>query len=892
MKKASLLWAPLFSAFGILLSVLGGIWVGLRAFLFPGSFPHYPYDWNWILFYACLLIAVFGLVRFWRGRLLLVVTGLGGLAVLVVSCVQAGLVKEFLAWAWLVILAASLGDALIRRIIGNIAHSVAARLFLGLALGFGGLMLVGLLLGVLGGYTLTWTLITLGALTVLTLPGWFLWIRNLCQKNFSRLVTVWKTADLRALALGVGVIAIFLLGPYLWASAPAIRWDSLSYHVSAPQIYIDHHAMVEIPESAQAYWSHYAEMLYTLGMQLAGQPLPGWLHLTMGILAAAITALFGTKLVNARVGILAAGLVISLPLINYEIGSAYMDAFSMAYITAMLFSAYLWWERRDSRWILLAGIFGGLATGLKLNSLPFVIVLGVFVLFILLKRHRFTGATFRAGILFILPVFLLWLPWLIRDGIWTGNPIFPNYNGFFKSPDWSQSTFFALQGVSESIFVRLLRVPWDIVVNSNQFYREAPGGALLALPWLALPWGYLYSDALPRSTRRTFLALLGYVALAILFLFNISWNARYLMPVYPLLALLAAANIETLFHMEISGWKKPAAGAVGAILAIAYLLAGQASVIIRMPDLSERYPYRLAVGMEQQSEFKSRTLPFLPAFEYLDRLPGETKVLSLGVEFRLYTRARIYAPLFSYEAQQVLQNSQTAEDLAGALKEKGFAYLLVYIPEQRHRPDVYSSPGLTPDFYRKYTRLAFAQNRTYLYRLNFDNHPVEISQVNFLSAPGFEKTGPNQAPTWVETGKPAIILDAEKSRTGNTAALLFGPEAPDSYNSLSQSLTIEGGNIFTLRGWARSDDPEASLQFSIQWRDGNGRPLRTDWDWIPVNDDWQEYSLSATAPQESRSVVISLAAIGDRSIWFDDLCFSEGGYWDTLCESAMDNSSN
>jgi len=717
MKHSAFRLTPFITALGLLLSAVGGIMVGFRAFLYPGTFPRYPNDWNWLIFYAGLLISAFVLARIWRGRLLLAACAALALLALAVSTLQAGLVKELVAWVWFVLLAASLGDFLLVKLIGLPNLNTFDRIVLGTALGFGGLMVLGFLLGIAGGYTQTSTLILLGILSAAAIPRWVRGIIRGFSNRWDKFITAWKSTDLRGLSLAIAVLLIFLLGPYLWASAPAIRWDSLSYHVAVPQIYIAHQAMVEIPESAQTYWAHYAEMLYTLGMLVAGQPLPGWFHLTMGGLAAATAVSLGRALVNWRTGILAGLLIITLPLVNFEIGSAYMDGFTMAYITAMLFTGLLWLRQNSSGYLALAGIFAGIAAGLKLNALPFIAVFGAALFIFILRQKPFSFARIGQILFFLVPFLLLWVPWLARDAVWTGNPIFPNYNSIFKSDQWPQSDVFAVKEISGNSLLRWVRAPLDLVLHSDQFYREAPGGVLLALPWLALPWGYLTAKSMyPR--RPYWLALIAFSVSSTLLVSLISWNLRYLFPLYPVMALLAAANFEILFQQGRSLTVKWPAVVAGSLLAAAYLLAGQASILVRMPDIPERYPFPLAIGTETQTEFKSRTLPFLPAFEYLNQQPGEVKVLSLGIEFRLDTRANIYAPLFSAEAKRLLHDYPTEADLIQALREYGYDFILVYVPEQQFRPEVYTSPALSPGFYSQYARLVFEQNQVYLYALD------------------------------------------------------------------------------------------------------------------------------------------------------------------------------
>ncbi len=107
-------------------------------------------------------------------------------------------------------------------------------------------------------------------------------------------------------------------------------------------------------------------------------------------------------------------------------------------------------EAPDWRAMALAGLLAGMATGLKLTSLPFAAALGIMLLLVLgLRAALVAGAAMALGFL------LCWAPhaWTLwRE---TGNPTFPLNNAVFRSPDWLPRNFLdtrflprsALQGV-------------------------------------------------------------------------------------------------------------------------------------------------------------------------------------------------------------------------------------------------------------------------------------------------------------------------------------------------------------------------------------------------------------------------------------------------------------
>ena len=858
--------------FGLLLSVAVGIWVGISAHINHGTFPIYPGDWRWFVFYGSLLVLGASLVWVNHGKVLLILSVITLTGLIGVTTILAGLTWELLALVWLVLTAVSLGDTLLRWLIGKTIESPIERLLLSLPLGFGGLMLLGLLLGIVGGYNRLWAFGTLGIIFLLSAPVWFRWVWTTLRKAVPIVAEEWKTRDYKFAAIILFIGVLFFISPYLWASAPTIRWDALTYHVAAPAVYIEQGRMIEIPEGVQTYYVHYAEMLFTLGLLLANQPLPGWLHLVAGIGAASLTGLLGSRIVNKRVGGVAALLFFALPLVNYEIGTAYIDGFTTLFVTAMLFAGFNWWKTKADRWLCLSGVFAGIAVGIKLNATPFVVVYVLLIAFLIFRQTRSWKSLIYPLVITGIPIVVLWAPWLIRDALWTGNPVFPYYNAIFKSPEWIQPDVLTFDGRANRSQWGFLNIPWEIVMNTRKYYMEGSGGAVLSLPWLALPWCYFGTQFFERGTKKYLLTALGYGLLATIGLFLIIPHARYLMPIYPVMAILAAANLDVVGR-SVGGIKsQKLAIIVGIVVAVAYFLSAQISNISRMQSLNERIPYKVALGMESWSQFLSRTLPFYPVFQYLNELPQKVKVFSLGVEFRQYTKARIFGGL--YEVQQGLESVQSPTGLSQRLSDVGYDYLLIYTPDFFSRPEVHSSPGLTPEFFTRYTSIVAAQNHVYLYRLTPGPNDKPNHSQNLLGNAGFELAENGKLSTWFAAGSSMLDQSGKNAFEGKSTVLLEGNESPDGNSALVQTVQIESGGIYTLGTWGRAAGDRAALQILVRWLDVDGAEIRTDYDWIPLSQEWNYYWLSAEAPKGAFSVETSFTVLNTGTAWLDASSFT------------------
>lgn len=856
---------------GVAFSLIAGIYVGLRAYLIPGAFPHYSADSRWFAFYGGMILAALGLTWFYRGRLLLALTVTLALVFIGTTILRAGLVKESLYYIWLIALMFAVGDFLLERITKGAPNSKADRAVLGLPLGAGSMMVLGMLLGAVGAYSRAVLVVLMLVLSLVAIPRWVRGAFRCVKATWSKTRDRLRSADLRAFAQALFLFLLFCVGPFLWSSAPAIRWDALSYHVSVPSIYIGNGGMVEVPESVQSYFVHYAEMLFTLGLLFAGQPLPGWLHFTMGLASALSAGILGAKVVNKRVGILSALLVISLPIINYEIGTAYIDGFIMLFVISMIYAGLLWWERKTEGYLVISGICAGMAIGIKLNALPFAAAFLLIAMVLIFTRTRSAKAVIKPLLLFSLPGVLLWSPWLLREFLWTGNPIYPYFDWLFGVGGAASGSAVTWGSGVGSPSARSPTIIWNMVVNSSTYYHEAPGGAILALPWLALPWGYLWQGFSGRESRLRIGAISVYTFTALIMFLTISDHLRYLMPLYPMMGILAAANLDIFLKLGQTRLAKTALAVSFSVLGLLLLLAAQAAIIIRMPGLAERYPYPLAFGMETREQFLDRTLPFYTAFQYLDQQAGRPKVLALGVDFRLYTRALIDDPLF--DSENIVKENRDPAGLASALNEGGYQYVLLYPVEMRTRPQFYSSSALTPGFFQTYTQLVFTNNKVFLFRFIPTGCSVTEGE-NLLQNGGFERIIQNEPDSWRPVQSRVLSTEGPDPASAHSM-LLEGAKSPSGTASLSQLAEVNGGAVYSLGVWAKASGDAASAVLAIHWNGAGGKVIATVQQQYTISTQWENLWLFTTAPPDAVSADIVLATAQGSSLWFDDASLTE-----------------
>lgn len=623
------------------------------------------------------------------------------------------LVLTFLHLLWFALLAAGSagwGRWLLRRV-GLNADDAVAEASLSLGLGLGLVSYAAFALASLRLFT-PWTL---SLLTLAAMAGAVWHLRLGC----------WLFG-LRAGRPGLwgGLLAAYVLllaaANLLTALTPAWDWDGVAYHLALPKIYLQAGGFVFRPDIYHNLFPQFTEMLFSLGFWSPFGAAAKLIHYGFGLLAAAaVYSLARASKLGAWAG-LAAAFFYSQYLVHVESGTAFIDLATTAYTALALLSlrqAASTSGPPQPHWHALAALFAGMAAATKWHGL---ILLACLVLWQMVwvwqtdpdsagvKLRRMAGLLFWAS----LPV----IPYFARAWLLGGNPIWPLGYSLFGGRWWDaeaarlMTAFVADFAGHAKGWLGFLRLPWDLMMSAPAF---GVGAAQARLPLLGLflllaGGGWLLlrrRSAAPRWTRTALGAGLFGFFLAVWF--ASSPQFRYLLPVFPLLAWLAAVVCQKLWDVP-GGAPRPQAGAslnnlappahsegdilqrlkwpslrqkpgssalqgkVLAILACALLLA------VHPPAHRDTLEHVKAVaGVVQPGDFLARRLNHYPACLYLNQNAGPGERVLLFNENRGFYLDADY--LWGDPLNQNLiayRRLGSAADLRGRLRELGVRWVL------------------------------------------------------------------------------------------------------------------------------------------------------------------------------------------------------------------------
>jgi len=545
------------------------------------------------------------------------------------------------------------------RIVDVVGMDRRERVLIASAMGFGVMSLVWLTLGALKLYSplLAWALTIL--LVISTIKASIRWLGD-----FRKLLEGLAPADWVTWSFAI-FVSVLMLAALTEALLPPVRYDSHLYHLLFPKHFIASGGIAFMPSNSIWGYSLGGEMLYTWAMLMGRAETATVLGWFLGILAVLgigmLTARYGTRAAWVSMGSVLAG-----KSLWSSLGWGYVDWITAFYGIAIIASFHGWSKRRNSRWLVIAALQVGFAIGTKYSA-GIAILAGLACLLLLQRGRR----SLILGATFIAVTALTILPWLIKNAVATGAPMYP----FLGESDWisaSEQAFIRGRMNSAPLWQSLL-LPLSASILGVE---GAPGfstsiGPLMAGLLLGVIWGRKKADGLIQvalifvTTGFGIWALMSsqYEALA-------SSRLYYVMfPAWAILAGFAYHSIPEVSWANV-GLKRIAYGLVVASLGFSAL---NATIFI----LSEQTLPTLFGVQSKETYLRHRLGPYFSAIERIKALGKDATILMLweGRGYLCYPGCIADARISRW--YEISREYDTAEEILGMWREEGITHLLL-----------------------------------------------------------------------------------------------------------------------------------------------------------------------------------------------------------------------
>jgi len=528
--------------------------------------------------------------------------------------------------------------------------------------------------------------------------------------------------------------AVFVILILPFDLAPPLARDELIQHLTLPALYLREGRVVELPFMGGSYFPMNMNMLYLAGLSFGSEALPRFTHHAFGLLTAlAIYSYlrFRTLRVYAMLGGL---LFIATPVVLNLSRTAYVDLGACFYVTMALL-ALLRWRHSGRRWFFYSALLLGLSLGTKYNMLLSLMLLSAMVVYLASRRGAGQVESLKSGILYALIAVVVFSPWLVRNLIWTGSPLYPLLGAIVgtATPGESGSIGAGVHtgGPVSPIEKRYLLYGeniLDIIMVPLRIFWEGADGSIRRFDGVLNPV-YLLFIALAFSrkigrTERYLWYLLGYAcAFFLLTFFTTDLVIRYLLPIIPPLAIIAVAGIRGAVER----------GRVSRYAAFFGLLCFFVFSAFYLYGLHARYaPIAYLTGGQSRGEYLSAHLPDYGTTAFANaNIPLDSKVLFLFTGERTYYWERdfYYGGRLGENLVALVEGARSAEQLLENMRGQGFTHLFImdHIFE-RFVGDNMEPSGLDilRGFFSAHTERLYSANGFSLYRLSPPPKPSKI----------------------------------------------------------------------------------------------------------------------------------------------------------------------
>lgn len=255
---------------------------------------------------------------------------------------------------------------------------------------------------------------------------------------------------LAMLCLGVGGYAVYFVD----ARGQDQNWDLLNYHYYSGYAFLNGGLSRDVAAAGiQTYLHPAVNAVSYLALRYLAFPFSAWLILSVQLLSLPLLAMVVLEskkgLGPAGYGfsaLLALALTLLAPLWWGELGTTFFSSSTTPLVLLSVLMCMRQLRNQDAVrpmwWLLIAGIPIGIASGLKLTNAPYAVALAAALILASLNvnlrktigRTLALSAGMTAG-------FALTAGWYVSVYKAWKNPLFPFYNGIFRSPYFEYSNF-------------------------------------------------------------------------------------------------------------------------------------------------------------------------------------------------------------------------------------------------------------------------------------------------------------------------------------------------------------------------------------------------------------------------------------------------------------------
>jgi len=517
-------------------------------------------------------------------------------------------------------------------------------------------------------------------------------------------------------------LVIIIVSVIILSCVPPVSRDALTHHLAVPKLYLMNGEISEIPSILFSYYPMNLDLLYMIPLYFGNDIVPKFIHFAFALLTALLIYMYLKKKLDTLFALIGVLFFLSLPIIVKLSINVYVDLGLIFFSTASIISLLKWNESHfQIRYLVLSGIFCGLALGTKYNGLLIFFILAVFIpiIYVSQSKKRFSdqcvnrknhslkhqfGAIGYAAVFGIVSM-LVFSPWMIRNLNWKGNPVYPLYNNWFNSKP-SQSIDILENDVLKNsnneavITAKQSSKRWSPIALRRIIYKET----WLEIALIPIRIFFQGQDDDPKyfdGKLNPFLFLLPifaflhlkndsqtlrfekkfFLLFTILFIFyayfQIDMRIRYIAPVIPPLVILSIMGLHQIFKSLTNRWKNLPQRTVS----LGLLFISMVILAFNLGYLGDLFtyvrPFSYISGRIDRDSYITKYRPEYVALLYSNQnLPDSAKLLGLFLGNRRYYSDRELV-FGNNQFRSMVKEAASHAEILSALKGRGYTHILI-----------------------------------------------------------------------------------------------------------------------------------------------------------------------------------------------------------------------
>ena len=531
-----------------------------------------------------------------------------------------------------------------------------------------------------------------------------------------------------------GIVCVFIF-TFLAAATPPFFYDALSYHLAVPHKYLLQHGFHFLPAHYLSNYPANLGMLFTIAMSFGGGMLAKLLAWSFAPFSALSVYAFVSQQWGRQMALIAAAIITCIPGVMIVSTLTSIDLAVMSYSFLSVYAVLLWCRSHQKQWFIYAGICCGLAVGTKYTA----IVVTWCSLLILITLHtsiikkRDNLSSVKNILLFSTLVICVLSPWLIKNMLYTGNPLFPFFNNLFQS-NTSQFHNYSqvMQRIGNPVHALFYNRSWinGVVLIATSPWKATmavygAGGKIGIIFLLCLPWAILIKKDDDEIWH--LMILIGCMWSA--WVLVLPWMLRFVFPIFPLLSILSAYILWRLpFSTKAKRWSMY--GLYGALIYHFLLFVGETTTIL--------HPYSYLFSNQTTENFLIRHgVTYYPIAQWINQnLPQNAKLLIEG-ELRGYYYERDYLQHVAVEGVEpekiilsnLIKQSEDIKELLQKLQQLEVSHLLINTPEMQRLAQNYLEQKSYFEFSSEKDQKIFHEFFFQYLHLLMSKHDVQIYEI-------------------------------------------------------------------------------------------------------------------------------------------------------------------